>query len=310
MRAPFLLVLTLAGVSGLCAAAACSSDPSSTASGSDAGASSDAPSSATKDGPDETSTLADGGADAEEPATIATEVEPNNGTPIEAIGTMALPGTMNGAIDPASDVDTFAIDLAPGEFWDWTATPTGADLAPHVLIFDTTKGNLNPNVVGLAGAGAPATLQHFVLRPGKFVVVVRDARNVGAGGKGGPTYGYALTARRKAPQPIAVTFPTTKTGKLASLGSVDLYTFTGTNGKGWDIVIRAQRKASPSTLNSRLSVFDLTSKQAVATNDNVAGTTDSQLGGATAAPSTYMVIVENEGTNPADLSYEIEFKNR
>jgi hypothetical protein len=143
------------------------------------------------------------------------------------------------------------------------------------------------------------------------VVGVRDARNVGAdGGKGGPTYGYSLVGKRKTPQPVSVTFPSTKAGKLASLGSVDLYTFTGTNNKGWDIVIRAKRKASPSTLDSRLSLFDLTNNKPIITNDNDATTTDSQIGSADPAPSTYLVIVENEGKNDADLSYEIEFKQR
>ena len=223
---------------------------------------------------------------------------------------MTLPGTMNGKIDPANDVDIFAVKLAPGDFWEWTLAPKSADLAPHVIVFDSA-GGLNPIVAGFAAAGSPATLQHFVLRTGTFVAGVRDARNVGAdGGKGGPTFGYALTAKRKPPQPTTVTFPSTKTGKLASVGSVDLYTFTGTNNKAWDIVIRAARKAQPSSLDSRLSIYDLTNKKAVGTNDNAAGTNDSQLGSDDAAPGTYLVIVENEGKDGSDLSYEIEFKNR
>lgn len=247
---------------------------------------------------------------AEDPGTVATEVEPNNGKTATEIGTMKLPGTMNGAIDPANDIDLFAIDLAPGDFWEWTLTPKSGDLSPHVIIFDSA-GGLNPNVVGFAGPGSPATLQHFVLRTGTFVVGVRDKRNVGAdGGKGGPSYGYALTAKHGTTQPTAVTFPTKKSGKLASVGSVDLYTFTGTGGKGFDIVIKAARKAQPSTLDSRLSLFDITAKKAVITNDNITGSTDSQVGSPDEAPSTYMVIVENEGTDGTDLSYDIEFNLR
>jgi hypothetical protein len=170
---------------------------------------------------------------------------------------------------------------------------------------------LNPTVVGFAAAGQPAKLQHFVLRTGTFVIAMRDARNVGAdGGKGGPTFTYALTAKRGVPQPVSVTFPSTKTGKLAGIGSLDLYTFTGTGGKGWDIVINAERKAPSSTLDSRLSLFDLTAKKAIITNDNAPGTTDSQIGSPDSAPSTYMVIVENEGKDDSDLSYEIQFKLR
>ena len=307
MRPAYLLASGLV-LSLLGAAAACS-DASSPASSDDAGTETDAPSTTVKDSATDTA-IEDAGADVEETPTIATEVEPNDGKVATQIGTMALPGTMNGVIDPVNDTDIFAIKLSPGDFWDWTATPQSADLAPHVIVFDTA-GGLNPNVVGFAGAGQPAKLQHFVLRTGTFVVGMRDARNVGAdGGKGGPTYGYALTAKRGTAQPVSVTFPSTKTGKLASVGSVDLYTFTGTGGKGWDIVINAERKASPSTLDSRLSLFDVTAKKAVITNDNAAGTTDSQIGSPDPAPSTYMVIVENEGKNGADLSYEIQFNLR
>jgi len=297
------LVLSL-----LCAAVACSDSSSGTTSPEDAGSTTDAPV-GPKDSAADTA-IEDAGADVEETPTIATEVEPNDGKVATQIGSMALPGTMNGTIDPANDSDIFAIKLAPGDFWDWTATPTSADLAPHVIVFDTA-GGLNPNVVSFAGAGQPAKLQHFVLRTGTFVVGMRDARNVGAdGGKGGPTYGYALTAKRGVAQPVSVTFPSTKTGKLASVGSVDLYTFTGTGGKGWDIVINAERKAPASTLDSRLSLFDLTAKKAIITNDNAAGTTDSQIGSPDAAPSTYMVSVENEGKDGSDLSYEIQFTLR
>lgn len=311
MRAAWLIgsgVLVFAASSFV----ACSDSSSTPPGGSPVGdASPDSPVSSPADAADDTTTPPhDAGADAEEPLTVANEVEPNDGKAAGELGTMTLPGTMNGKIDPAGDTDIFSIKLVPGDFWEWTATPTGADLAPHIIVFDTA-GGLNPNVVGFSGAGQPAKLQHFVLRTGTFVVGLRDARNVGAdGGKGGPTYGYALTGKRGVPQPTSVTFPSTKTGKLASVGSVDLYTFTGTGGKGFDIIVRAERKAPASTLDSRLSLFDLTAKKAVGTNDNLASSTDSELGSATPATSTYMVIVENEGKDATDLSYEIEFKLR
>ena len=257
-------------------------------------------------------TAQDAATDAEQPLTIATEVEPNGGTPATAVGTMVLPGTMNGKIDPANDADLFTIQLAPGEFWNWTATPTSADLAPHVIIFDTNSAGKNPNEVGFAAAGAVAKVQHFVLSTGTFVVGVRDARNVPtATGKGGPTYGYALTGKRVTPAPIAVTFPVTKMGKLASIGSVDLYTFTGTNGQGFDVSLRAASVSS--TIDTRLSIFDIPAKNVIGTNDDdgsTPDTRDTKLGSASPAPSTYMVIVENEGTDATDLSYEIQFSLR
>jgi hypothetical protein len=311
-------VSALATTAALAAATACSTsngnggvaDPTTAP---DSSTPTDAPTSTTEDSstvPDGATTK-DAAADVEQPLTIATEVEPNGGTPATAVGTMVLPGTMNGKIDPANDVDIFSIQLSPGEFWDWTATPTTADLAPHVIVFDTAGGQ-NPNVVGFGAAGAPATLQHFVLSTGTFVVGVRDARNVPtATGKGGPTYGYALTGKRATPAPIAVSFPVKKTGKLASIGAVDLYTFTGTNGQGFDVFVRGATPAS--TIDSRLSIFDIPAKITIGINDDdttTADTRDTKLGGATAAPSTYMIVVENEGTNAADLSYEIELKLR
>ena len=246
------------------------------------------------------------------PLTEQNEVEPNDGKTETEVGAMTLPGQMTGKLDPANDVDIFGVTLTPGELYEWTLTPTGGELTPHVTVFDTTPNNLNPTAL-VAGTtkGAPITLQHFVLRPGKFVAAVRDSRNVpNASGAGGPAFGYTLVGRTKAAAPVAVTFPATKTGKLASLGAVDLYTFTTTNGKGFDIVLRAERKAQPSTLDSRLSLFDITKKQAIITNDNAAGTTDSQIGSANGVTGSYMVIVDNEGTNPADLSYELEFSLR
>lgn len=312
MRAVFIVFPGLV-VASLTLAAACSDSGSSSGvvTGGDAAAS-DSPSPPPIEAGADTSTITDSGTDAaEEPPTLATEVEPNDRKTATEIGKMVLPGIMSGKIDPANDVDVFAIDLAPGDFWDWTATPTpsSADLAPHVIVFDTA-GGLNPTVAGFAGAGQPAKLQHFVLRTGKFVVGMRDARNVGAdGGKGGPTFGYALQGKRGVIAPTTVTFPTTKTGKLASVGSVDLYTFTGSNGKGFDVFVRATKSGAPSTLDARLSLFDLTAKRAVGTNADLSSQS-AQLGSASATNSAYMIIIENEGTNPTDLSYELELKLR
>ena len=170
---------------------------------------------------------------------------------------------------------------------------------------------MNPTALAKGDAAQTVTLQHFVLNDGKFVAAVRDARNVPTpAGNGGPTFGYALTAQRKTPQPVAVTLPSTKTGKLASLSSVDLYAFTLTTATGLDVVIKAARKVPASTLDSRLSIFETTAKKDIGTNDDASGsTTDSQLGG-TLPAGNYVVVVENEGTNATDLSYEIDFTLR
>lgn len=239
-----------------------------------------------------------------------TETEPNNGGTATEVNALPIPGAISGTIDPANDVDVFGVNPAAGELWEWKLVPKG-ELAPHLIIFDTTPNNLNPNVLATGASGASVTLEHFVIGAGKFAAVVRDARNVPtASGKGGPAFGYTLTATKKTLQPTSVTFPSKKTGTLASLSSVQLYGFTATEGMRFDIIVRAGRKAAPSTLDSRLSLFNATTRKNVATNDDVSGTiTDSELGG-TLPAGEYIVVLENEGTNAADLSYEIEFALR
>jgi hypothetical protein len=254
-------------------------------------------------------------ADAGPPADAApppqTEKEPNGGNPATDVNAMTIPGTMSGAIDPANDTDVFTIAVSPGEMWEWTLAPVGADLAPHLTVFDTAAGSLNPTRLVAGKAGAPSKLDHFVLRAGTFVAAVRDARNVPTiSGKGGPTFKYTLTAAKKAPNLVPVTLPGTKTATLASLSSLDLYTFDGKAGAGFDIAIKAKRKTPPSTLDSRMSLFDLTTKLTLITNDDAPGTSDSQIGGTLPTTGAYVVVVENEGTNAADLSYQIDLTLR
>lgn len=304
MRAP-LLALSLAAFS-----VACSSDPAATppAPSADGGGRDASP---LPGDPDAGSPL-DAGIDAAAPPpTEQTEAEPNDGKTTSEVGTMTLPGRMTGKLDPANDVDIFRVALTAGELYEWTLTPTGAGLTPHVTVFDLTPNNLNPTALVAGKKGAPLTLQHFVLRPGDFVAAVRDATNVpNPSGAGGPTSGYTLLGQRRALSPVNVAFPETKQGRLASLGAVDVYAFTTTNGKGFDIVLRAARKAQPSTLDSRMSLYDLGQKKAILTNDNAAGTTDSQIGGAQPLSGSFLVIVDNEGTDASDLSYELEFSLR
>lgn len=237
-----------------------------------------------------------------------TEKEPNDGTTTTETNKMTLPGEMKGAIDPANDKDIFSVDVSPAEWWQWTLTPSVA-MAPHVTVFDINADNMNPVRVAFADTGAPAVLDHFVLNAGSFVAAVRDARNVPTPtGKGGPSFTYALTAVKKTLAPTAVTFPSTKSGKLAGVGALDFYSFTATKGTTFGIVIKAARKAQPSTLDSRLSLYNLTTKTHVITNDNAGTSTDSQIGGQIPDSGDYLAIVENEGTNPADLSYDVVFQ--
>jgi hypothetical protein len=250
---------------------------------------------------------ADAGTDGGEPLTEQQEQEPNNGTPATAVNAMTIPGSMTGAIDPANDSDIFSITPAAGELWEWKLAPTGADLAPHVTVFDTAPDNLNPTVLAKGAAGETATIQHFVLGGGKWVAAVRDARNVPTGtGKGGPTYGYTFTAKKLTPQLTTIAVGETKSGTLASLSSVALFKLTLSATTGLDVVVRAERKASASSLDSRLSVWSNTTKKSIGTNDDATGTSDPELGGDAIPAGTYTIVLENEGTDATDLSYELE----
>lgn len=291
---------------------ACSSEETSTSHPSTSG--DDAGTDSSNTGRD-TGTNADGdpedaGVDADEPLTAQAEKEPNNGASATDFQDMKIPGTMTGAIDPANDADVFAVTPAAGEFWEWKITPKGADLAPHVTVFDNAPNNLNPTVLAKGAAGDTVTIQHFVLGAGKFLAAVRDARNVPTGiGKGGATYGYTFSAKKIAPQPTAMNVGDKKTGTLASLSSTALFSFTLAQSTGLDVIVRADRKTAPSTLDSRLSIFDVGKKKSIGTNDDATSTTDSELGGTLPAGS-YVIVLENEGTDATDLSYEVEIVAR
>lgn len=249
----------------------------------------------------------DGGTDGGEPLTEQQESEPNNGTPATAVNAMTIPGSMSGAIDPANDVDIFGVMPAAGEVWEWKVAPNGADLAPHVTVFDTAADNTNPTVLAKANAGATATIQHFVLGGGQWVAAVRDARNVPSPtGKGGATYGYTFTAKKITPQVTTIAVGDTKTGTLASLSSIALFKLTLASPTGLDVIVRADRKSSPSTLDSRLSMWRESTKTTIGTNDDIASSSDSELGGDSLPAGAYIIVLENEGTDATDLSYELE----
>lgn len=284
-----------------------STPPTGDDAGTDSGASTTRPDSGDTDPDPE-----DAGADADVPLTEQQEQEPNNGSSTTDLNAMTIPGAMTGAIDPANDADIFSLTPAAGELWEWKLAPKGAALAPHVTVFDTAEDNTNPTVLAKGAAGDTATIQHFVLGGGQWVAAVRDARNVPSGtGQGGATHGYTFTAKKLPLQPTAITVGATKTGTLASLSSVALFELTLAQTTGLDVIVRAERKSSPSTLDSRLSMWSSATKKSIGTNDDLDGTTtDSQLGGDAIPAGKYIIVLDNEGTNAADLSFEIEVAAR
>ncbi len=267
---------------------------------------------------EDSSTTEDAGTDA--PTTVdQTEVEPNNGAATDAglqVNALTTPGAIKGAIDPKDDTDIFSVVPKAGEFWQWTLVP-GADLAPSLTVFDTKKGNLNPTVtVHAADKGTPLAIDQFVLSAGNFVAAVRDIRNVAPTNAhlGGPTFTYRLEAKLATLAPQTVVIPKTVTGKLSRVAEIATFKLSGIQGQKFEIIVNAARLAVPSKLDSRLSLFNLTTNTNVITNDDAAKTTDSEITGGFPSTGDYLVILENEaqgeqavGATVPDLSYEIKF---
>lgn len=258
------------------------------------------------------------------PGPAAEESEPNGGefddAGVPRTNAMTTPGTMTGAIDPADDADLFTLKLSPGELWYWRVGSEGSSLyTPHLAVFDTAANNLNPTQIVRGGvSGGEVSLQHFVLRPGKFAAAVRDARNVPSSSSqhvGDAQTKYVLYAYKDTPSPTTVTLPQTVTGALTKVSAVALYSFKATKNQNVEIVLRAARRQPASELDSRMSLFNATSKTAVLTNDNAGASKDSEIRGPMPADAEYWIIVENEadmvfGASASalpDLSFEIDF---
>lgn len=247
------------------------------------------------------------------------EMEPNDGlfddAGVPETNSMALPGTMLGAIDPADDADLFTLQLAPGDLWEWElAGGQSSPYVPHLTVFDIAPSNLNPTQLVKAQSSLPVTLDHFVLHSGQFIAAVRDARNVPSATSqhvGAAADRYVLVAKKITPQPTALSLPQTVSGALSSVSAVAIYSFHAAKDTNVDIVLKAARKSTPSALNSRMSLFNATSKTAILTNDNAGASTDSEIHGPMPADADYWVIVENEADmifDPAaipDLSFDL-----
>ena len=120
--------------------------------------------------------------------TLTFESEPNND--FMTANPIVLGDTVGGDIDPAGDVDYFAIDLTVGERVDFDidAFGTGSLADPVLRLFDTdgvTLVDISDNVVGL-----DPRIVYEPLASGRFFLQVSDA--VGAGGPG--NFFYSLKA--------------------------------------------------------------------------------------------------------------------
>jgi hypothetical protein len=234
------------------------------------------------------------------------EVEPNNGPTDAGIESqlVSFPSRVTGAINPADDIDVLSASLAAGDVWTWTLDAKGSMLAPHLGVSEL--GNKVPTMVATAAGGASAEQEHFVLETETYFVIARDVRNVGTSQHvGSPGHTWELTGRKTPRAPTALVVPSTAQGTLRTKTAISTYAFTLTQETGLDIELKATRKAPPSSVDSRMSLFDTTKKKWLITNDDISGSiTDSKVGGLL-PPSDYVLVVENIDPAATDLSFEL-----
>lgn len=239
--------------------------------------------------------------------TVGTEVEPNSGAPDGGqLDSITAPGAKQGAVGTANDIDIFTVMLTAGTRWTWSLASNGSVLAPHLAVSEFA--NTVPALVSRGAAGGTASIEQLVLKTGTYAVIVRDSRNVPASttqnaGSAAHTYTVSGAASVRAPMPVAV--PSTTPGTLANRYASALYAFALTSSTAVTVNVRAKAKATPSDMDSRLTLFAKSTNQWVGTNDDLSGaSTDSKLSG-TLTPGDYWVVVDNVSETSNDLSFEL-----
>lgn len=313
----FLVLATFAAAPLACSSDDAGSAPTpSTDAGTDAnGDGADAaPTDASSDtGPD---VLDDAGADASTDASdgsdgLATvdEKEPNDSADtIQSIP--SPPVAVKGSVDPVGDIDAFRVKLQAGDFVVWRIGTAGASWAPYLGVIE--KDDAVPHYVGHVEGGS-FELEQFVTKSSDWQLVVSDWNNVKSGGTkvGGPTFGYVVKAEKVARTPTPIAVGATATQSLATPYAAALFALTLTTETGLDVEIRAKRKASPSDMDSRITLFDQNKAQWVATNDDLAlDQTDSKLGSDALPAGSYVIVVENVDPASQDRSFELSVTPR
>ena len=199
-----------------------------------------------------------------------TEQEPNNyGTGGTEYNAATPPFQMTGFFETGThpDVDVLGAQLNAGDVWAWDLAGTTDKVSPYLYIFE--KANVVPYMVSFAAPSATAEQEHFVLESGFWYVVVADHNNprdssstCGASNPcvGGPDYTWVLTVRATPRAPTPVAFPSSVQASLRHAQAIDLYGFHAATTFKFDVDLKAKRKSPPSTLESRMSLFDATSK--------------------------------------------------
>ncbi|MGI5864150.1 MAG: hypothetical protein ACOX6T_19140 [Myxococcales bacterium] len=235
-----------------------------------------------------------------------TEQEPNDGASETEVNPFAPPGAITGAIDPAADIDILKLELRAGDVWVWTLAPQAQSLAPHLAVFEAA--DVVPDLVAIGAAGETVEQEQLVLADGLWYAAVRDERNVsGSASVGGPGFTWRLDARAETRAPTPISFPSTVAGALRHRFAIALYSFHADADFAFDIDLRADRKSPRSDMDSRLSLYNATTRRWVHTNDDQSGTTtDSHIGGdGLSAGGEYWLLVENVNPVAGDLSFEL-----
>lgn len=242
--------------------------------------------------------------------TIA-EKEPNNGASATDFQSVSVPAIVTGAIDPAGDTDVFRAGLAAGDFYVWRLEPTGGALAPHFGLIE--KDDAVPHFAAKGAKGAAVEQEQFVTMTSDWHAVVRDATNVAGGGAkvGGPGFGYRLTVRKETRAAVPVAVGSTTKAALKTPYQVALFSLDLNGETALDIDVLAQRKAPASSLDTRLTLFDVAKKVWIATNDDIAlDQSDSRLGSDALPPGKYMLVVDAVDAKGTDLSFELKLTAR
>jgi len=121
---------------------------------------------------------------------FAREKEPNGG--FQSAQKISVPQTIQGAIDPAEDVDVFSFHGSAGERLEIsvTASAFGSVLDPLLTIYDAAGDQIRTN--DDTGASRDSTIRLTLPDDGQYFIALVDAND-----RGGPAHVYLLNLRRQ-----------------------------------------------------------------------------------------------------------------
>lgn len=180
----------------------------------------------------------DGSGGSSDAGAIVMETEPNDGqeADLSDVDQLVVGGAVSGAIGTAGDVDVFFFDTEPGQLYRLTLVPPNqSELAAHLTVIDAGRGGEAPGLdfvkIDKAESGLTSSLEILAMGQGGYYAIVRDTRNVDDdAGVGSSSHSYLLSVEQRQIEAGGVTFPSNMSGTLDTSGSVDLYSFTGTEG--------------------------------------------------------------------------------